>query len=94
MNLDMVVSKSYLETSYQEEQKMRKELMKLIPYLTRGKSKNEILRIFKMELEDATGFEKNGCFWLPLLGLKFEGEELIHVSPNSNSGEFDPCFPE
>lgn len=91
--IDTAITLSYRDQQASELEAVRKQLMSVLPVLSRDRSKAEIITA----LEQASGekaWEKDGCLWVGMVGVKFSVEEkLLHVSPTWSYGEPDPCFP-
>ena len=90
---DVAVTLDYRDRHIQDLEKAHQDLVKLLPKLSQGKKKSEVVDLVSNQLSE-TPFEKDGCTWIGSLGFKFSNtDELDFVSKNWNSGEPDPCYP-
>mgnify|MGYP001334761417 CR=1 FL=1 len=92
--MDEGVTVFYRDKQIYELEKTQTQLMVMIPALTQGMKKKDILERVKPLVEEAP-FDKEGCTWLGWTGLKFtHNNTLASVSPISSDGaKEDPCHP-
>lgn len=91
--IDTAITLSYRDQQTHELEATRKQLMSVLPTLTRGRTKAEIVEAFE-QVAGEEAREKDGCSWIGMVGMKFSTKgELVHVSPIWSYGSGDPCFP-
>ena len=89
--MDQGVTVFYRDKQIDELEKTQTQLMAMIPALTQGMKKKEILERVKPLVGEP--FDKEGCTWLGWTGLKFtHNNTLASVSPIWSEGvKNDPC---
>lgn len=79
--IDAGVTNKYQRQMMYERTGMLKQLISVIPDLSSGKSKKEIVAIVKRRT-DLEPFDKEGAVWVGWIGLKFdEKDTLVNVLP-------------
>jgi hypothetical protein len=90
---DLAITLAYKEQQVYELEETRKQLMAILPIMSKDLSREEVIEIAKQSTDEEL-FDKDDCVWVGRVGLKFdETGKLAHVSPTWNYGEKDPCFP-
>jgi len=90
--LDTGVTLAYRNEEIREESTRFEQLSGALPAIAKGANKMEVVAAMQAG-QELDVFEKDGCTWVGLIGLKFDNDRLVHVSPNPNSRGMDPCFP-
>ena len=90
--IDNGVTASYRDQQIHELNETRKQLMAVLPELSAGLNKDEIVSISKKHT-NLEPYEKDGCSWVGWLVFKFdENNKLQSVSTVWYYDDKGPCF--
>lgn len=92
-SIDKDVSVYYRDKQLHELEETRKQLMNMLPEISKNQKKEKIIEIATHYSKEEM-FENDGCTWVGWIGFKFnKAGELESVSPAWSYGGQDPCFP-
>lgn len=92
--IDDAVTRSYMTQQLHEYDAALKQVQTMLPIAFEATDKDSFVANVQEVLDDES-FEKDGCIWIGMLGLQFDGSSsLAHVSRTWSFGEADPCYPD